>query len=268
VVDKGILYFDRTNSLTVSNVISGSGAVVQYGSGATTLTGASTYTGATAISAGTLLVNGSIASSTTTVNSGGTLGGDGTVGAVKAVSGGTVLPGSSTAGGLLKTGNFSLASGAKLSLELGGTTGGGTSATLYGEVSVTGTVTLGGAAQISLFGGFTPAVNDVFYVILNNGSGAVSGTFSNAPGNLITSGGVEYQVNYAATGYGSAVANDVSLTVLSVPEGESINGADLAVSDPIISIHESVPEPGSWTLLLCGFALAGGFKRHRRTCSA
>jgi hypothetical protein len=212
------------------------------------------------VNAGTVLANGAIPDSATTVNSGGTLGGDGTVGAMNAVSGGTVLPGSSAAGGLLKTGNFSLASGANLSLELGGTTGTGTASTLYGEVKATGTVTLGGAAQISLFGGFTPIVNDVFYVILNNGSGAVSGKFSNAPGNLITSGGYEYQVNYAAI-YGSQT-NDVSLTVLSVPGGES--NTENAISEPGISIHETAPEPGSWTLLLSGFAIASGFKRHRR----
>lgn len=56
VTDNGTLAFNRSDTLTFGNVISGSGTVSQVGSGITTLTGANTYTGGTAIAAGTLRV--------------------------------------------------------------------------------------------------------------------------------------------------------------------------------------------------------------------
>jgi fibronectin-binding autotransporter adhesin len=56
VTNDARLIFDRTNSHTVANVISGSGSVVQAGSGLTTLSGANTFSGGTTISAGTLAV--------------------------------------------------------------------------------------------------------------------------------------------------------------------------------------------------------------------
>ena len=48
--------FDRSNALTFTGAISGSGVVEQIGTGATTLTAANTYTGGTTISGGTLAI--------------------------------------------------------------------------------------------------------------------------------------------------------------------------------------------------------------------
>lgn len=232
------LAFNRTDNFTVGNAISGGLNVVQNGTGTVTLSASSGYSGPTTVNSGTLLVSGSISASTATVNSTGTLAGTGAVGPVNILSGGTVLPGSSAGSGLLQTGNFSLPSGAHLSLELGGTTGTGTAATLYSELKVTGSVTLGGDVKISLFNSYTPRVNDTFYVILNDASDAVSGTFSNAVGGIITSGGVQFQVNYAANGDG--FSNDVALTVV------------------------AVPEPGIWTLLSASAASLVAFRRRQR----
>ncbi|HEV2970763.1 MAG TPA: autotransporter-associated beta strand repeat-containing protein [Pirellulales bacterium] len=59
VTDNSILQFNRSDSgFTVSNAISGSGAVQQIGSGTTTLTGANNYAGATTITNGTLVFSG------------------------------------------------------------------------------------------------------------------------------------------------------------------------------------------------------------------
>ncbi|MGX9144307.1 autotransporter family protein [Mesorhizobium sp. 128a] len=55
VTDNGTLIFDRSNGMTLAGAISGSGAVVQQGTGSTTLTGANTYSGGTTVSAGTLI---------------------------------------------------------------------------------------------------------------------------------------------------------------------------------------------------------------------
>lgn len=50
------LYFNRSDSVTYSGVISNSGSVVKTGNGTVTLTSVNTYTGTTTISAGTLTV--------------------------------------------------------------------------------------------------------------------------------------------------------------------------------------------------------------------
>ena len=65
IVSAGTLAFDRTDSMTLSGVVSGAGSVVQKGTGTTVLAEANTYTGGTLISAGTLQLgdggaNGSI----------------------------------------------------------------------------------------------------------------------------------------------------------------------------------------------------------------
>ncbi|NKC22640.1 hypothetical protein HED50_12710 [Ochrobactrum oryzae] len=54
--DVGTFAFNRSNSLTFGDVVSGAGRVVQAGSGTTVLTGTNSYSGGTAITAGTLSV--------------------------------------------------------------------------------------------------------------------------------------------------------------------------------------------------------------------
>jgi hypothetical protein len=53
---------------------------------------------------------------------------------------------------------------------------------------------------------------------LTAGSNTLTGAFSNAPGGILTSDGLTFTVNYGANGDSGPVANDVSLTVLAVPE--------------------------------------------------
>jgi fibronectin-binding autotransporter adhesin len=55
VTNNGILAFNRTDALTVANIINGSGSLQQNGAGAVTLTGANGYTGSTSLNAGTLV---------------------------------------------------------------------------------------------------------------------------------------------------------------------------------------------------------------------
>ena len=49
VVDNARLAFDRCNSVTFADVVSGSGSLTQLGAGTIDLTGANTYTGGTTI---------------------------------------------------------------------------------------------------------------------------------------------------------------------------------------------------------------------------
>ena len=54
VTNNASLVFDRSGSVTVANVIQGTGSLVQDGNGVLTLTGANTYSGGTTINRGTL----------------------------------------------------------------------------------------------------------------------------------------------------------------------------------------------------------------------
>ena len=56
VANDGLLRFNRTNTLTIANAISGAGGLAQDGSGLTILTGTNSYTGTTTIGAGTLQI--------------------------------------------------------------------------------------------------------------------------------------------------------------------------------------------------------------------
>ena len=61
VQNDGTLVFNRSDSYGFAGIISGTGALVQAGTGVTDLTGINSYSGATMVNAGTLSVNGSIA---------------------------------------------------------------------------------------------------------------------------------------------------------------------------------------------------------------
>jgi autotransporter-associated beta strand protein len=210
------------------------------GSGTLLLTGNATFTGVASVSEGVLAVGdgsfGSLAANVR-VDSNGTLGGGGTVsGAVTVNSGGTVRPGLSI--GFLSTGSVTFNSGSKLSLEIAGP-----AATSYDQLNVTGTVSLAGVIQLAL--SYTPAQGDVFYVILNDESDAISGTFAGLPqGSIFSSGNQQYRISYLADsftggrdGFNSTTGNDVALI--------------------------AVPEPGSATALLSGMMLLG-LRRFRR----
>ena len=72
------LAFDRSDVMTVANVIAGAGSTQQIGTGTTVLTGANTYTGPTQISAGTLQIGnggttGSIGPGGVAISAGGAL---------------------------------------------------------------------------------------------------------------------------------------------------------------------------------------------------
>ena len=57
VVDNRLLSFNRSNTLDIAGIISGTGSVQQNGAGTTVLSGTNTYTGGTVVNAGTLTVN-------------------------------------------------------------------------------------------------------------------------------------------------------------------------------------------------------------------
>ncbi len=146
----GSLTFNQSIAVDVSNVISGSGSVIQNGAGMLTLSGANTYTGATTVSSGTLEVDGSIAgTSSVTVNSGATLAGIGVVDPITTTinSGGTLAPGTPGTPGtfLTITGNLAFQSGAIYAISLN------PAASTF--TVVTGTASLAGTVNASFASG-------------------------------------------------------------------------------------------------------------------
>ncbi len=223
------------------------------GPGLLELSGNSSLNGATIIHEGEISVTGSTVSSfLTRVRSGAKLRGNGTVGGVLVESGGTLEPGdAANRAGILNTGDATrggdvtfMDGTAKLVIELGGTTAGGDPAATYDRLNVTGSISLNGATlQGSLLNGFNPALGTLFFIMVNDGSEAVSGTF--AQGGFVNFAGgalfeVSYTGNFVADGSGAnsfAGGNDVVL--------------------------RAVPEPSSIALLVgCGSLLA--LRRRRR----
>jgi dipeptidyl aminopeptidase/acylaminoacyl peptidase len=192
----------------------------------------------------TLVVNGSIGA--VTVQSGGTIKGSGNVLAGLSVqSGGHLAPGNSP--GCLSSQGLALASGAIFDAEIGGTT----ACSGYDRAVVTGTVDLSGASlNVSLYGGFVPAVGQSYTIIDNDASDAVIGTFNTlSEGSNFTVGGVTYAISYTGND-----GNDVVLTVKAVastltPKAPNTGVASIT-AHPIRTLLVSTA--GAATLFLIG----------------
>ncbi len=217
-----ILNNANATSFSYANNITGTGTVTKSGLGTFTLNGASnSYSGATSVDGGKLVVNGNITTSITTVNTGGTLGGSGTVGALTINSGGFHTPGNSP--GIQNTGNYSNAG--TLGIEIDGATVG----TGYDQVNVTGTVTLSGLLSVTM--GYTPAANALFFILANDLSDPIVGTFSNASvdGSIYNLGGQDFRISYfgnqTSPGVGTFTGgNDVVLTAIPEPSAALLGG--------------------------------------------
>jgi autotransporter-associated beta strand protein len=80
VTNNGALVFSRSDSaLNVTSAISGSGTVIQNGSGSTILSGTNLYTGSTTINSGKLYLNGPNSTLAVSIATGATLGGSGSI---------------------------------------------------------------------------------------------------------------------------------------------------------------------------------------------
>lgn len=250
---------DTAISNTLNNS-SGTAGIIKDGSGKLTLSGTSSaFTGATGVNAGVLVVNGSLSNSPVTVGdianltSSALLLGNGTVGtltvgAAASNTGASVSPGNSPnkTGILSVNGDLLGNSGASLTLEIGGTTAGlgagGLGLDGYDRVNSTGNVILGPGyltLALSLLNNYeTSAVlNDKLFILVNNGSGTTTGEFSGlAQASSFSLGSIQFRINYADTFNGDAIANDISLTVVGVPEPTIVANLLLAAS-AIILLH-------------------------------
>ncbi|MDD2599934.1 MAG: autotransporter-associated beta strand repeat-containing protein [Kiritimatiellae bacterium] len=200
------------NDLLLSAVITeqgGARAIAKSGQGLMNITSANTYSGGTIINQGTLLANNTSGLATgsglTTVN-GGVLGGAGTVGSVTFGStGGELAPGNSV-GTLNIAGDLSLTSSAWVNIEID-------SSAVYDSINVTGAITLGDA---QLAGSIHGAVgsSDKYFIVVNNGTDPVSGTFAGLPqGGSVDIDGQTFTVSYEGDFSSAAITggNDVVL---------------------------------------------------------
>jgi len=201
-----------------SGAITGAISLKKSGLGTQTLGDTNTYTGTTTIDAGKLVINGSISTSTTTVKSTGTLAGSGTVGAVTVNSGGFIAPGNSP--GILNTGNIILEAGSTLGIEIDGAT----VATQYDRLNVTGSVSLAGLLSMTMSGSYAPANGTLFFILANDGTDAISGTFSNASvnGGTYTFGSQQFQISYAGDTATSSFTGGNDVVLQAVPEPASL----------------------------------------------
>ncbi|MBI3145178.1 MAG: DUF4347 domain-containing protein, partial [Pseudogulbenkiania sp.] len=203
----------NNTSTTFSGVLSGTGGMTKTGTGTLTLSGTNTYTGSSSVSAGTLAVTGALSgTSGVTVSSGATLSGTGSIFATSSTntltvnSGGTLSPGSGGGGTLTVNGNLLVSSGGTLAVDVAGTAAGSG----YDVVDVKGTVGVSGAT-LSVTHSYTPGNGDAYTIISNDGSDAVTGSFSGlAEGNTQTAGG---NGTVLTASYIGGTGNDVTLTV-------------------------------------------------------
>ena len=170
VTNNANLAFNRTGLLLVTNKISGSGALLQNGSGTVALYGTNTYTGSTMVNAGTLLINGSISNGPVTVAAQGTLGGSGIINGPTTIQpGGQLQPGWSNLTTLTLKNTLNLGGNVLFALNR-------TNAQTASKIAGLSTVTCGGTLTVTNVGPNTFTAGDTFTLFQ---AANYSGAFTN-----------------------------------------------------------------------------------------
>jgi autotransporter-associated beta strand protein len=277
ITDNATLVFNRSDNITFSNTLSGSGAVTQSGSGTVTLSGANiTYTGATTVNSGTLVLQNLSSSTSFTIASGATLEYNTSSDILNTTN--TSFSGTGT---LKKTGagqliwstgaaTFALSSGGLIDVE-GGIFKGGSCANEvwtnnYSDLTVASGATftgveanvrvdaLSGAGTIS--SGYSGSGYTNFTFGVDNGSGTFSGALANEPsqvGNYVKAGNGNQILSGTNTYTGTTTVNAGSLTIngsLSSSSAVTVaSGATLAgtgnVAGPVTIQNGGILQPGN-----------------------
>ncbi len=243
-------------------------ASITVNTGTTTASGVTTSNGNLSIVAGATLKNtGSFAAAivnvanTAMLTNNGTL--SGTVNVNGLLNGGGAIQGALTvktsgelAGGntpVITTvaGNLTVETGAKVSMQIAGSTGAGAD---YDQITVTGAsslVTLNAGSILNLTIADGMFTEGALTLIENRSDHTITGTFSSvviggstydlSATNKFTYGGKEYELLYNVDADGDSKANDLQLAV--------------------------VPEPGTWAMLSGGLGVLLGAQRVRRRAS-
>jgi fibronectin-binding autotransporter adhesin len=212
-----------TNSVITDEFGGTGGLLTKRGAGTLVLSGSTnSYTGATTVEAGTLVVNGGITVSTTTVQSGATISGTGSVRNLTINSGGFINPGNSP-GTLTVNGTYTQAG--TLVAEITGLTAG----TQHDQVVVNGAVNLSGSLTVQFSGSTTYNVGDMIFLLVNDSTDAITGTFSNfAQGDFVQSyGGMDWFISYTANSADNSflgTGNDIALRAVPEPSAALLGG--------------------------------------------
>ena len=212
-----IVGYDNT-STNYGGAINGnaSGSLLKVGNGAWTLTGASPFAGIMQVQSGQVFVNGFMPSTIASFINGSLLGGSGTVGPI-GFNHGILAPGNNGPGILnINSGGVALNTNDTFLVAINGTTAG----TGYSQLNVTGTVGLGNA-NLQLNMPVVGVTNSQLTIINNDGTDAVTGTFTNLPeGATITAAnGAKFKITYHG-----GTGNDVVLTQITLPTQPIFNG--------------------------------------------
>lgn len=236
VTNNSTLVFNRSDAITVANVISGTGSLRKGGAGNLSLSGdSSAFAGSTRVTAGTLSVNGKLGGNVD-VDSGATLGGSGTIGGDVTVNG--TLSAGNSPGTLTITGDLALNGTSTSLFELNspGVVGVGNDL-----VTVGGTLTLDGAldARVAAAG---------YYRLFDYGALPPGSDFATT--NVTSSNGAFTVASHAVH---TNVPGQVNLSVLGV-------GQTLQFWDGNTSFSNGVVEggSGSWQNFATNWTNASG----------
>ena len=112
----------------------------------------------------------------------------------------------------------------------------------YSQATVTGTITLNNATLTVNTTGFSPTSLQRYYIVINDGGAAITGTFNGMPnGSLVNVGGFVADISY----FGDSAIG-------------SLNGGH----DVVLYNFASVPEPKGVLGIIAFAALAVGLYRH------
>ncbi len=227
----GIYSYGSSNAAN-TGTITGAVALSKTGTGRQLFGGPNTYTGGTTLAGGVLMVNNATGSATGTgavmvTNAGTTLCGVGSVSGPVTIQAGAIIgagfvstANSPSTTGVLGVGALTLLSNSACSADVLGTTAG----TGYDRISVTGTVTLAGTLSI-LTGGYVPPGGSVLFLILNDGTDAITGGFD-----AVTGMPAGFKLDYVANSANGSMIGGNDLAIVPIPEPAMVLGGFLLLA--------------------------------------
>ena len=247
VFNNATLAFNRSNALSFSGTISGTGGLSKQAAGLLTFAGVNSYSGLTTISAGTLALSGVGSIGTGGLN----LGTSGSPGVFDLLG--------------LTAGSYSLPSSASLS-GVGTLSGSGKSLAVLGSLAPgnsAGTITLGSGFTLdlsqsgsSVFEITNPTYTAGTYdLVAGDGSVVFGGILNLAFSGGSYADGTNVLQLFANTGGRSGNFSAVNATGLAAGQSATFN--------PVTGFITVVPEPSTYAMALAGLA-CGGYLRFRR----
>ena len=209
----GAATISTNTDVLLQGTISGSFGITKTGVGRLAINGTTnTYTGATIVNAGSI-------------------GGTGITGGPLSINSGATLAPGNGPGIFTSKGSLVLAAGSTFSLELGHGAGlSPVAGTDYDQMKVgtgtgatsTGTLTLNGGA-LALTIGTGIKLDDMFFVILNDGADAITGTFNGlAQGAQFSVSGQLFRISYTADVFTISETGGNDVALIAVPEPGSV----------------------------------------------